>query len=147
MATQRPAPGNVSAIHVDGLAGLLRAFGQADKLLREDLRDALQEAAAPVRSEARRLAGAEISHMGGEARPWAQMRTGVYQSVVYIAPVERGVKTRGGERRRRGSKFAELMLSKAMEPALEARGSQVEHRLEGLIDEVIDVWERTPGDG
>ena len=42
----------VGAIHVDGLDGLLRAFGAADKTLRDDMKDALQEAAAPVRSAA-----------------------------------------------------------------------------------------------
>ena len=139
------APPRSRAVHVEGLQGLLRAFGAADKRLRDDMRDALQEAAAPVRSEAQRLAG-QITHVGGESRPWARMRIGMYSSLVYVAPVERGVKGRGNERFRR-PRFGTKLLSEAMEPALEGRQQQVADRLDKLIDEVADVWERTPGDG
>jgi len=142
-----PGGAATHAIHVEGLGGLLRAFSNADKTRRDDLKDALQEAAAPVRSEAQQLAGTKIPHMGGAHKPWAAMRIGAYSSIVYVAPVERGVKGRGGQNRRRGHRFASLMLERAMEPALEHNTAIVERRLEGLIDEVCDVWERTPGDG
>lgn len=71
------------------------------------------------------------------------MRIGIERrnSFVYIAPVERGVKTRGRERFRR-PKFADLMRDKAMEPALDAHRAQVVHRLDGLLAEVKAVWER-----
>src|SRR4030095_16888663 len=132
------------AVRIKGLNGLIRAFGNADKALRDDMRDALQEAIAPVRSEAQRLAGTQISHLS-PSRPWVRMRSGVYTSVAYIAPVERGAKGRGNERRRRPG-FADKLLSEAMEPALEGNQDVVADRFAGLINEVIDVWERTPGD-
>lgn len=129
-------------IQVEGLTGLLRAFGAADREVRQDLRDALQEAAAPVRSEAQRLAGTRIRNMGGEHRPWARMRIGLYRSVVYIAPVERGVTGLGNRGRRRGHKFATLLLERAMEPALADNRHEVERRLDHMLDEVARVWER-----
>lgn len=130
------------ALHVDGLAELRKAFLAADKTLREDLDDALQEAAAPVRSTAQRLAQTEISHMK-EGSSWALMRIGIERrnSFVYVAPVERGVKVRGRERFRR-PEFAGLMRDKAMEPALDAHRGEIVHRLDGLLGEVKRVWER-----
>ena len=79
-------------IQVEGLAELQRAFTAADRALREDLRDALQEAAAPVRSDAQTLAGITISHMP-QGSSWRLMRTGILGgTIVYVAPVERGAK-------------------------------------------------------
>lgn len=130
------------AVHVVGLNGMLRAFAEADKTLRDDLKDALQEAAQPVRGAAQQLAGTRIRHMG-VGRPWARMRVGQSGSIVYVAPVERGVKGRGGQRLRRPN-LADLMMDRAMEPALEGHQEQVIQRLDKLIDEVIDVWTRQP---
>lgn len=134
-------------IRVEGLDGLLLAFAAADKHVKEDLRDALQEAAAPVRSAAQSLAGSQIRHMGGALRPWARMRIGIAsRSIVYVAPVERGAKSRGARGVRGRPNLARLLLDRAMEPALEQNSTEVANRLDGLLDEVADVWERTPGD-
>lgn len=136
-----------TAIHVEGLNGLVEAFAAADKHVKEDLRDALQEAAAPVRSAAQSLAGTQISHMGGTHRPWARMRIGIAgRSVVYVAPVERGAKSRGARGVRGRPNLARLLLDRAMEPALAQNTSKVEERLDHLLDEVVTVWERVPGD-
>jgi hypothetical protein len=35
-------------------------------------------------------------------------------------------------------------MDRAMQPALEQNKAEVERRLDGLIDEVANVWERTP---
>lgn len=137
-----------TAIRVEGLNGLVDAFAAADRHVRDDLRDALQEAAAPVRSEAQMLAGTRIPHMGGTHRPWARMRIGIAgRSVVYVAPVERGTKSRGAKTVRGRPNLARLLLDRAMEPALADNTAKVEHRLDLLLDEVVTVWERTPGDG
>lgn len=128
----------VGAVHVRGLTELMRAFGVADEALKADLKDALSEAAQPVRAEAQRLAG-QIRNVRGDHRPWARMRVGLYQSVVYVAPAERGV--RNGPRRR--PRFADLMLDRAMEPALESHKSETKRRLEQMINEVVTVWERS----
>lgn len=129
------------AIRVDGLSELQRAFSAADRALRDDLRDALQEAAAPVRSEAQVLAGVAIRRMP-VGSPWTRMRIGmVGASVVYVAPVERGAKGRANQRLRR-PKFKPLMLRRALEPALVRNRQQVVRRLDALLREVKAVWER-----
>ena len=129
------------AVRVLGLAELERAFGRADRAVRADMRDALAEAAAPVRSDAQRLAGQNISRLGA-GRPWSRMRIGVSRTVAYVAPVERGIKGRGGQRLRR-PKFGTRLMNEAMQPALDMNAAQVERRVEKLIDEVANVWERT----
>lgn len=126
------------AVRVEGLSGLLRAFSAADKTLRDDLKDALQEAAAPVRQAAQSKAFAL-----GAGSDWSRMRIGAYTSIVYVAPVERGVKGRGNQRKRR-PKFGTRLMDRAMQPALDENVASVERRLDGLIDEVANVWERTP---
>jgi len=137
-----PAAG---AIRVRDLNSLVRAFAAADKAVKEDLRDALMEAAAPVRSDAETLALHTIKNMqptrlGRSA--WSAMRTGVTgNAIVYVAPVERGVKTKGRLRLARPN-LANLLLERAMEPALEHNIGRVERRLEQMLDEVADVWER-----
>ncbi len=127
------------AIHVQGLNGLLSAFAAADRALREDLKDALQEAAAPVRN------AAQAKAVGlGAGKDWSRMRIGAYTSIVYVAPVERGVQGRGNQRKRR-PKFGTRLLDRAMEPALMENSAIVERRLDGLVDDVATVWERTHG--
>lgn len=129
-----------NVIRVTGLRELDRAFGKANRELSNDLKDALAEAAAPVRSDAQILAAANIRNVG-QGDPWSRMRIGVRSWVAYVAPLERGVKGRGNARRRR-PRFGDLLLGRAMEPALERNVGNVERRFEGLIDEVCDVWER-----
>lgn len=127
-------------IHVDGLNDLRRAFAAADKALRDDLNDALKEAAAPVRADAQSLAGLRIRRLQvGE--PWTRMRVGQSGSMVYVAPVERGTKGRGNQRLRR-PKFKRLMLQRALEPALAVNRNRVIKRLDLMLGEVKRVWER-----
>ena len=128
------------AVKVRGLKELQRAFRAADRAIENDLKDALAEAAAPVRSDAQALAASRIQNVS-PGDPWSGMRIGVGRSVAYIAPIERGAKGRGNERKRR-PKFAGLLRGRAMEPALERNINNVERRFEKLIDEVADVWER-----
>lgn len=127
------------AVRVLGLRDLERAFTKADRYLAGDLRDVLEEAASPVRRDAQTLAGATIRnlHAGDE---WSRMRTGVSRSIAYVAPVPRGVKGRDNRRRRRN--LADLLMGRAMQPALERNRLAVERRFELLLDEVVDVWER-----
>jgi len=129
-----------NAIRVEGLGELIVAFGLADKELRNDLRDALAESAAPVRSDAQSLAGSgAIRNLHG-GDPWTGMRIGVLSAVAYVAPVERGAKGRGNARRRRPA-FADLLLGRAMEPALERNTANVERRFEEMLDDVFRVWQ------
>lgn len=125
------------AVKVSGLRELERAFGRADKEVRRDMKDALEEAAQPVRRDAQALAEG-VTHRAND--PWNSMRVGSYRSIAYVAPVERG--NRGGSTSATRS-FAERLLGRAMIPALERNVHQVERRVEHLLDEVANVWERT----
>lgn len=135
---------NRGAIHVRDLNALVRAFAAADRAVKEDLRDALMESAAPVRSDAQAIALHTIKNIqptrfGRSA--WSEMRIGVSSNtIVYIAPVERGVKTKGRLRYARPN-LAPLLLE-AMETAAEHNVVRVARRFEQLLDEVADVWER-----
>lgn len=129
-----------NAIKVDGLRDLERAFTAADKALRTDLHDALAEAAAPVRTDAQRLAGTITNMTTNRETDWTRMRIGVRSSVVFVAPVERGSKARGDSRKRR-RKFKDV-LGPRMDNALDLNRGRVERRLDQMLGEVKAVWER-----
>lgn len=129
------------AVRVEGLRELERAFGAADRELRNDFRDALEESAAPVRSDAQTLAGSGVIRNLHAGDQWTGMRTGVGRTIAYVVPRERGAKGRGNQRRRRPN-LGDLLLGRAMEPALERNLDKVERRFEELLDEVCRVWER-----
>ena len=67
-------------------------------------------------------------------------RTATGTAIVYVAPIERGV-GRGGPRSR--PKFGTKLMDQAMQPALDHNQEQVARRVERLLDEVANVWERT----
>jgi hypothetical protein len=126
----------MAAVRVTGLRELERAFGRADKEVRRDMKDALEEAAQPVRRDAQALAVGVTLRAND---PWNRMRVGSYRSVAYVAPVERGT----GNSTPATRAFADRLLGRAMIPALERNVHQVERRVEHLLDEVANVWERT----
>ena len=130
-----------AAVRVDGIDDLVRAFNAADRALTGDLKDALVEAAAPVRRDAQVLAPAQITRLGA-GDPWARMRLGTLAGgrIVYMAPVERGAKGRANQNRRR-RRFKPLLL-RPMEQALVQNRGHVIRRLDGLLAEVKAVWER-----
>jgi hypothetical protein len=133
---------DTATIHVHGLRDLQRAFGVASRVLERDLRVGLIGAAEPVRYEATRLAGQKIRNILSATATvdWSEMRIGVTQSVVYIAPVQRGTKTRGHGGRHRPN-LADLLLGRAMEPALEQNVGEVTRRLDAVLDRVGHAWE------
>ena len=81
----------MALVRVEGLRELNRAFRVADKALATDLKDALEEAAVPVRRDAQSLAVQRIRRIGPT---WSRMRVGTTGGVVYVAPVERGTRPR-----------------------------------------------------
>lgn len=131
------APG---ALAVRGLADLQRAFKIAEKELKVELRVELLRVAKPVRVAAEQLAVAKITNIdknpGGPR--WEQMRTGVTQKLVYVAPKQRGQKK--GPRKR--PRFGTFLMEKAMAPALEQNRMLVVQGMERLIDNVGRKWER-----
>lgn len=125
------------AVSVEGLRELNRAFKAADAKLHKDLRGALKDAAEPVRSDAEHLAVLEIENVGVR---WSRMRVGVTQREVYVAPVQRGINTRGKERLRRPN-LATLLTERSLEPALHQNIERVLHSVDHLLGDVEDTWE------
>lgn len=117
---------------------LRRAFARADTTLRRELDDGLRRAAEPVRRDAEHLATLEIDNIGV---PWSRMRSRVTARATWVAPVERGVKSRGHQARRRPN-LAGLLMERALEPALEQNRPEVERAVEDVLDTVARAWER-----
>ena len=125
-------------VQVEGLRQLQRAFRAADRTLHLELRSALRDVAEPVRADAERLAVSAIPRIG---LPWSRMRIGVTQRAVYVAPKQRGVKTRGWDPRRRPN-FADLMVDRVMDPTRERNQARVLEAMEDMLDTVGKAWER-----
>lgn len=117
---------------------LQRAFARADVVESRELRNALKDAAEPVRSQAEALAVTGITRM--TTLPWSHMRTGVTQKEVYVTVRERGVKSRGRNSFRR-PKFKYLMRQRALQPALDRNIGQAERRIEAMLGTVARTWE------
>lgn len=124
-------------IRVEGLREFQRALKVADAALARETRDTLKKIADPVRSDAERLAVANIPRIG---LPWSQMRIGVTQAAVYVAPKQRG-KGRGRDPRRRPNLF-DLLLGRALEPALAQNEERVRREFEEMLNGVALRWER-----
>jgi hypothetical protein len=114
--------------HVVGLRELQRSLAAMDKGIRKDLRDTLKAAVEPVRSDAQRLATANIRHIGPR---WSLMRVGVTSSLVYLAPKQR---RRGGSPR---PNLAQLLMNRAMQPALDESENEIVAAVEIGLDRFI----------
>lgn len=146
-------PGAVSGVRVAGLAELNRALARTSKEVRVGIRKELREIAEPIRAEAQQLAVTEIRGIRlaqarrsnrrrrstGTPKHWERMRTGLTlsENVIYVAPRERGVKTRGDDPRRRPN-LADLLMGRSMEPALQHHVHQIEDRVGAAIDRIAD---------
>jgi hypothetical protein len=113
-----------------------RALAKADREVRLGFRRGLREVAEPVRRDAEELAGSKIRRMTFSPL-WARMRTGITRKVVYVAPRQRGVKTRGADPRRRPN-LAQLLLDRAMEPALDRHEHEIVEAFDRLLDKMAD---------
>ncbi len=126
------------AIHVKGLRELERAFKLADKAEAKMLRTTLKEAADPVRRLAEGKAVSRIRNLDGK---WSQFRIGSRRSAVYLAPKQKGRASRDNRALRRPN-LKDLLLDRAMIPALDERREEVVHNLEHMLDTVGSRWER-----
>lgn len=129
---------NDMEIRVRGFREVQRTLARAPRDLRLEIRRELRAVAEPVRLDAERLARENIRRIG---IPWSQMRVGVTQKVVYIAPKQRGVKSRTDRRLRRPN-LADLLMGRAMEPAGLQNEGVVTTRLEHALDVVGQRWEQ-----
>lgn len=124
------------AIILRGQRELVRAFDKAGPDAKKRLRHALRDVAEPVRADAEQLALETIPRIGPK---WSRMRVGVTTRLVYVAPVTRS--TGGADDPRRRPNFADLVLGRAMEPALERNEGRIEGALETAVFEAIKDWE------
>lgn len=126
-------------VTVRGLRELELAFAAAGKKANRELRAELRKVAEPIRSDAESLARSAIPRIGPK---WSRMRVvGVTRTLVYVAPRERGVKGRGADPRRR-PKFADLLLERSMDPALEKNKDKVEGAVGDLFARLANDWNR-----
>lgn len=130
---------------VEGLAGLDRAFTLAGKEFSREFRGELREIAEPVRAGAEHLAGSMTSHRGGpinlhEGDPWTKMRAVARRNLVYVAPVERGLRTKKNRASARPN-LADLLMDRAMAPALEQHAPEVVAGVDRLLAHMGTNWE------
>jgi hypothetical protein len=125
-------------VHVVGLADLRRACVVAGRQMSRDMNDALKSAGEPVRSDAQSLALANIPKIG---LPWSRMRLGIQRHSVYVAPVERGVKSRTRPGKRRPNLKTKL-LDEAMAPALVRNSDRVAQEFEDAVRDMGKAWAR-----
>jgi hypothetical protein len=129
-------PGPV--VVVRGQRELSRAFAKADRDIRLEWRRRLRAVAEPVRRDVEELALTRIRNMPKSPK-WARMRTGVTQRLVYVAPRQRGTHGRGPRRR---SNLADLLMDRAMQPALNHHRADIERAVDRLLDEIADDFNR-----
>jgi hypothetical protein len=122
-------------VQISGLKELSRAFKAADVATAKELRTTLRVVVEPVRASAESLAVQGIPKIGLR---WSQMRIGITQTSVYLAPRQRGV--RGGPKHR--PNLAVLLLGRSMEPALINNQAQVIEGFDAMLGTVGAVWER-----
>lgn len=125
-------------VRVKGLRETVRAFDNIQDNLQEDLREGLKHAAEPVRVVAEQKALNTIENMV-YSPAWAEQKIVVSKrtALVYMTPKKR--QSRNTARRRKN--VADLLMERAMEPALD----QNEERVVGAIEVVLDTLGRRNG--
>jgi hypothetical protein len=123
---------------IEGQQDLFRAFKTADREARLFLRSEFRMVAEPVRRQAEELALTRIRNMRTSPK-WARMRTGVTQRLVYVAPRQKGTR---GRRAGRRPNLADLLMGRAMEPALDMNEPRIERAVERVFDEIADHFNR-----
>lgn len=127
-----------SVIRIHGLRELERAFRVADREEAKLLRATLKQTAAPVKRAAEGKAVSRIRNIGGR---WSKMRIGFAGQVVYLAPKERGRASRANRQIRRPN-LKDLLLDRAMIPALAENESEVVRGIETMLNTVGRKWEQ-----
>lgn len=125
-------------VRVDGLAELQQAFLLADRTLGRELDQGLKRAARPVQADAQRLAVAEIPRIGPL---WWRMRVGTTPGSVYVAPIQRGIRSKGNPLLKR-RKFGTKLMEEAMKPALQRNADKVEDIVDDVLEKVDGEWAR-----
>ena len=125
-------------ITMTGYSQLRLIASKAGPEVKKDLDARLRELAEPMRATAESLALEKITRIGV---PWSRMRVGVTRRVTYIAPKQRGIKTRGPHPHKRPN-LADLIEERAMAPALEQHKGALEAGAEGVLADFALRWNR-----
>jgi hypothetical protein len=127
------------SVNEHGLRELERLLATEGPKAKREMRAKLKSIAEPLARDVEAEARENISHIGLK---WWRMRVGVTTKVVYVAPVERGVKTRGPDPRRRPG-FADLIEDEAFTPALEKDTPEIIAGAREVLQELADEWNRS----
>jgi hypothetical protein len=119
------------AVRVAGLRELQSDFRKISRDLNKELRAELIDAADPVKVRAESLALAKIRNMPSSPH-WAGMRIGVSaaKASVFMVPQARARGRRGGAR----PNLKNLLLDRAMGPALEEKQNEVVEGVGQMLD-------------
>lgn len=126
------------ALAVRGMADLTRTFSHAPADVKREYRKELRTFANPVKVTAESLAVSEIRRMF-DSPQWAKMRVGITQKLVYVAPRQRGVKSRGRGTLKRPN-LGNLLADRVLEPSLEQNRGRIEHDFEVMTDRLVARW-------
>lgn len=126
------------AVRIEGLRELDRAFKLYGRGLEKGVREALEAGAEVVRPDAQSLSGLVLKPAVNV--DWSLMRVGVTKHTSYVAPTRKP--RNPNPRRRRGQKFVDRMLGRALEPALERNISRVEREFGDALDDLGRMWSR-----
>lgn len=140
-------PGGQKELHggiaIEGLAQLTRTFKLAPKDVRLEYRKELRTVAEPTRLRASRLALTRIRRMRFSPK-WAIYRIGLTVNAVYIAPRQRGVKTRGRQALTRPN-VGRLLAERASEPGLRQTEGRIVNEFEDMTRRLVTKWDRDIG--
>lgn len=129
-------------IEIEGFPELAKALARTGPDVRRALNDGLKGLAEPIARDAETFANQNISGLARRgASNWGAMRVGIARgfSLVYVAPRERGRTGRGDDPLRR-PRFADLLITEAMDPAVEANEAGVIAGAEKIVDDVTSGW-------
>jgi hypothetical protein len=129
-----------ATVIVHGFEDLQKELKRTGPEVSRAMNAALKESAEPARVLAGLYARRDISGMKRaklKPPPWSIMRVGVTTKMVYVAPVERGVKTRNPFDPRRRPNLFGLIMDKAFEPASIAAEPLVARAVDSILDEVL----------
>jgi hypothetical protein len=123
---------------VSGFGQLERDLKATNPALLKAMRVGLMEAVQPIKRDADRLALTDISGMKrakNKPPPWSIQKIGQTAREVYMVPTEKGARARRDSKLRRPN-FANLMLGRSYDPALEQNRVQVVNTVDHVIGTV-----------
>jgi hypothetical protein len=141
---QSEAP--VLVVNLDSINRDLKALGPA---ISKAAKAGMLQGAEPIRLDAERLAESDISGMKRAKKkppPWSIQRDGETIHEVYIAPRERGVKSKTDRSRRRPN-FVGVMFDKSYDPAFERGRPGVVQFVDNWLGRVSDAFNSSTGTG